>query len=693
MIQPTPMLPKDDADVALIMRAHGDREEFRMAARRIRWAMASLYLSGERRFELRTPWGSFLRMEEMEQEQNTVPMHVSHLVAEHNKILGNLNGLDLRPLVQRDDTTLAAIRDRATTQVILDAVLSGQHVDAVKRSFLHYFTLFGSAGLHAQIGDFPHVGLTGELEAVHPREIYPFPAVGGDIAKARGIMRDRWVPWYALKDTFGLKSIPDRGQELEMVRRQPGEGDYMDWSIFNTGTGAGANGSWQPVEARTNRMWGKKDSERHEELWVRIRELWLYGPRGTVSEYIAASGQKLLFRESYEQTQAYCPLAFERFYESGDFHGAGVFDLVFSMVREFEKLIRDLVANQREIDQYSTMILPAGSMDEKKFFSHNRQALRVLSIDPEPKGVYGTQAQVVRPTIVTPPNSGDMPGRTASFLLNVIRDLSPIRDIIADKGRVDSFAGLQFLQDEAQRPVANPISSLVKVFGESYRYMASQAFSTLMDSPRPIPVGRLSIDLVGAVINPEDSTLSFSGGVNKPPDIGRLRFGVRQTNLKMIAARKSEAVQMLQLNIKDKTDFMIHAVQEGLDYAAFMDSERAAYDSIVSQIITLYNDGESPGEVMVAQYLEQPDLQLRVLNAFMQSPKMRVASPDVIEAFANYRETLVNYSGKVLPTAIPDPYTMVAQQAAAAGARGGPGVLPAKNPGVLKQLPPAQMQR
>lgn len=686
-----PMLPKSDDDLALIMRSHADRERYRMAARQLRWSLASLYLAGERRFELRTPWGSFLRMEEMESSQNTVPMHVSHLVSEHNKIIGNLNGLDLRPLVARDDTTLAAIRDRSTTQVILDAAVSGQHVDLTKRLFLHYFTLLGSAGLHSQVGDFPHVGLTGEMETVHPREIYPWPAIGGDLAKVRGRMRDRWIPWTAVKDTFGLKSMPTGGQELEVTKRQPGEGDYIGWSIYNNNMGMDSGGFWQPIETRTTGLWGRKDGERPEELWVRVKELWLDGPRGTCREYAASSGKYIFARETYDQVQAYCPLSIRRFYECGDFYGAGVFDLIFSMVREFEKLIRDLVANVREIDQYSTMILPAGTMDEKKFFSHNRQNLRVLSIDPEPKGVYGTQAQVVRPTIVTPPNSGDMPGRTASFLLNVIKDLSPIRDIIADKGRVDSFAGLQFLQDEAQRPVANPISSLVEVFGESYRYIASQAFNILQDSPRPIAVGRLSIDLVGAVIDPETSTLSFSGGVNRPPDIGKLRFTVRQTNLKMLAARKSEAVQMMQLGVTDRTGFLINAVQEGLDYACYMDGERAAYDSIVTQIITLYNDGEQPGQVIMARYLENPELQLRVLNAFLQSPKMRIASPDVIDAFANYQETLIGYSGRVMPQQVPDVYTQVAAQAAS---KSKPGIVPGKaTRGALPQLPSAQMSK
>lgn len=653
------ILPKSDKELALVMRSHGDREMNRMAARFVRWQWASLYMSGERRFSIVTPWGTTLRMEEMEADENTVPMHIETLVSIHNKVIGLLNGLDLRPYVQRDDTTLAAIRDRAVAQVVLDSAMAGQHVDEVKRMFLHYFSMLGSAGLHSQVADMPNVGLTGQIEVVHPREIYPWPSVGGDLGKITGKMRDRWVPWFAIQDAFGIKSLPD-GVDIETERRLPGESDREDW---------GAS-SWSSVASRETKPGESPKKDKREELWIKLKELWIDGPRGTVSDYVASSGDKILGKESFRDTIAFSPLTFKRFYESGDFHGAGVYDLIFSCVREFEKLVRDFVANVKEADKFSTMILPAGTIDEKKFFSDNRSNVRVLTVDPEPKGVFGTQAQVLRPTVVSPPNAGDLPGRTASFLLNIIKDLAPIRDIIDDKGRVDSFSGLQFLQDEAQRPIANPVSSLVEAFGEAYRYVASQAFNLLADSPRPIPVGRLTIDLVGAVIDPMEATLSFANGTNSPPDISRLRFSVKQTSLKMLAARKSEAVELLKMQVKDRIDFLIHAVQEGLDYAMYLDPERSAYESLMGQIITLYGDGETPGEderwggILSAPYLENPEFQLRILNAFMTSPAMRVASVEVIEAFMEYRETLIGFTGKMLPVAMPDPYTNSVMQAA-----------------------------
>lgn len=674
MYTQAPALPKNDGELARVMRQHGDRESFRMWSRLVRWNIGALYLAGERRFEVATPWGAVYRMEEMELDENDVPMHIQTMTSIHNRLLGMLNSMDLRPMVFRDDSTLEAFRDKATTQVVLDAAISGQYLEDIKKTLLHYFAFHGSAGLHSQVEDYPSIGLTGELEVVHPREIYPYPSVGTDLGKVRGIMRDRWVPWVAMQECFDIKGGPDQ-KELEVLRRQPGEGDYFNWGVANPMPMAPRWTSTRDYEPRVN----GRSLAKNDEIWVRLRELWRYGPRGTVEEYAAASGTKVFARETYKNVVSYCPLAFDRFYESGDFHGAGIYDLVFSAVREFEKLVRDMVANVKEADRYSTLVLPAGAIDERKFFTHNRQNLRVLTVDPEPKGVYGTSSQqVLRPTMVTPPNAGDLPGRTASFLMGIIKDLAPLRDIVEDKGRVDSFAGLQFLQDEAQKPIANPVSSLIRLWGSTYRYMASKAFNLLAENPKPIKVGRMSLDLVGAVIDPETATMSFMGGHNQVPDITRLRFGVKQTSLKMSAARKTEAIELFKLGVADRTGFLLKCIEEGLDFAIYLEGEKNSYDSIVNQIITLYGDGVTPGEIVSAPYLENPELQLRVLKAFMQSPRMRVASPAVINAFSELDQTLVNWTGKVLPQAVPDPYTAIAQMSAAGrssgigGSAGGP---------------------
>jgi hypothetical protein len=57
----------------------------------------------------------------------------------------------------------------------------------------------------------------------------------------------------------------------------------------------------------------------------------------------------------------------------------------------------------------------------------------------------------------------------------------------------------------------------------------------------------------------------------------------------------------------------------------------------------------------VTPHTARPDLQLRVLSAFMSNPIMTLASPAVQDAFKSYRESLISFMGQSLPAMVPNP--------------------------------------
>jgi hypothetical protein len=58
----------------------------------------------------------------------------------------------------------------------------------------------------------------------------------------------------------------------------------------------------------------------------------------------------------------------------------------------------------------------------------------------------------------------------------------------------------------------------------------------------------------------------------------------------------------------------------------------------------------------------RPDLQLRVLGAFMTSPTLSAASAEVQEEFKKFRDTMLRFMGQTLPQQVPTP-----EEAAAMG--------------------------
>lgn len=646
-----PTLPTGE-DLARVIDIHMARERLKLTSTMFRWQLAQAYMQGARRFEMYATDGSRIGAYQFKKD-GSMPVRVMELLDIVNRTIGTLAALDLRPQVSREGSSLEGIRERSMAQIVGDAIVSSDQLEQqVKKQFLMLTSIFGMAGISADVVDHPVVGITSDLEVIHGKQLFPFPSINDDLSAVRGLIRERLINVDTMEAEFG-KKVRSKLNLTEYYEKSIGEEEFELEQVALVGptyspqppTIDGA-----PVSPNTNTPYTYR--------LMKVREMWLYGPRMTVARYACMSGRTVFMDETYDDEECYCPVQVCRFMENNTWRGIGLFDLLFSEVREFEKLVESLCNNARDNNKYPLTILPAGVINERIAFKEDGNAMKYMMVTTEPR-YQGDQS--LRPITVSPHNMGDAPGKTAAFLGEMIQRRSPVQDLIRQKGRGDSLPFMQFLDEESRKPLSVPVQNMTAAFGAAYRYAIGKAAKMMAASQKPIPVKRLTLGLVGAKVDWKSGTVSFKN--NPLPDTSRLSFSTKEGSPRSQAIRKNEALDLFQ-RYQDFDRFMLLALKEGLDYAIWADDYEASFRSIVQNILTVYSDGDSPGQVILTMHTEQPQIQLRVLNAFMSSPEFRLASVEVQNEFIKYRKTLMYWMQQVLPEQVPDPHdSLLLQQA------------------------------
>lgn len=638
-------LPKNKKDLARVIDSHVRREEWNLSVKMTRYQLASAYMAGARRFDVVDFSKRRVASYHVEKD-GRVPMQMQHLMTETNRMLGELNDLDLMPSVPREFRSLPMMREAGTAQVILDALVDASEHEAQKSTLTYQYAYLGFVGYQADIATDSFLGVTADFEVVHPRELLPFPSIDDDLSKVGGIVRQNLMPISTLKqrllDRYNVRLTDARRSDMEIFEKEIGE------SLDDTEHSGGHASHGIPQSA--SRGLGEDKPKTSEEV-VRVRQLWLEGKKGTVSRYVVTSGLTTLVDIDYEERgqRVFFPIHVARFLEDGTFHGAGMFDLMFSGFRELEKLTNFLVQNTKDINNQRFLVIPAGVIEEKQAFKDRGNSLGVVTIDNE---VRMDPNRPFNPIVVDPPNAGDMPGRTAAFLRDVMDRMSPVQDIIRNKGRVDSQVGLEFLMEVGRKSIGKSVQGLALMYSGAYRAVLANGSRELALTPRALPVKNLSLDLVGVVIDEESATVSLSD--NPLPRADMLTISVKQLHPKSASVAKQEAMAMFD-RTKDLDRLLLWSINTGVEIEWYYDDMKAAHQSVVGNILRLYGDGQVPGEIVVTPHLARPEIQLKILNGFMSGPQMAVASADVIDAFQDYRTQLMLYLDQVLPQNVPDP--------------------------------------
>lgn len=677
-----PRLTKDKTALASLLWRHVDRVQSEYAIRRTLWTVAWYYLNGFRRFSTYDPTQGRVSAYYLDEEGNA-EFQSTEILYRINRVIGRLLGMDVRPKVGKHGGGLSAIRNRAVAQVFADAMADHESIRVAHEQFATLFTTLGCAGLCGHLTDHPTVGLSGDIEVVHPRELMPFPLSSMDITKGTSLMRVRYVPFDFLKERFGAQAMAAKEEDIETWEVDPGDAwGEMSEEVGRPGV-SGYNGaaSWGGVGSRGD---GGKDS------WIRVvkfRELWLRDEVGLVGRYVASSGDAILQDRDFRGGEVFCPIGVGRFMQNLSWYGAGMFDVLFSSGRQFELMSRQLYSNITNIDQFGVVVLPGGQMPDNLVLKQVGSGLKAMTWMPDPVG------EGFNPFVIQPFNSGDVPGRVAQFAKESMDDVDPVKSLIEEKGRVDSAPGLASLDESINQAMSSSTWGFQSAWGTMYRSLTQRAIMESMKEDRPIRVSSLSLDLLGAVIDPETDMLTFAD--NPVPEVGRLNFTVREVTPRSETARKMEAVQLWRDGIEtDPVAFRLFAMEEGLDFAMWLGDDKGALEASIRILVQLYGDGQTPGEVVVTSRTVKPELLVRLIRSVLVGPHMRVAGKAVVDDFQLLHDQCIEWMGMVLPAAVPNPddAAMFAQGGAPMGAEGvfqsSAGAGQSQGPGMGGQMPP-----
>lgn len=643
-----PRLPKQKRALADTVDRHANREQRLLLPKLTTYRLASLYMQGYRSFSVIDSSRGIVEASPYILSEDGVRTYQSQVLTQ---IVANnaskLAAMDARPRVGRNGDSLSSIRERAVGQTLLDSITDDHMLHEAIEEFAWVMTCYGMAGITGDVQNHAQLGLTAVPEVIHPRELMPWPSLGDDHTQSRGIVRQRMVPLEQLKEIYGEKV----GRDTNLGKMHWYEMDRGNWQPDPSATHTGGL-----LEERWPSLTSEHSATKTELMrYVLVREVWVDGPAGTVSEYAVTSNEHVFEHQDYSNQEVYRPIQTARFMEDGTWHGLGLFALLFSVHRELEDLQQRMFENVRDLDQHQTLVIPAAQIPEEPTMIDIGQKYKAIGLQVDPMD------QTFNPFSLPINNAGDMPGRVAAQARAMIEDMDPLDDIVKDKGRIDSAAGMQVLQEEANRKHTSALRGINRAIGAYHRHNLTQTIRKMMgEGSTKLHMTRISPDLAGVVIDHESNEVGFGEGMNPVPSISHLTFDVRSVTPRNKAAEKKAASETLQFT-GDWDGYVLHSIESDFMVDAYVEDYKNAYQMVARNIISVFNNGESPGEAVVTSQGSKPEIQLRVLHAFMSGPIFTRATAEVQDAFIMYQRTLKGYLKNVLqgPPANPDDFAAV----------------------------------
>lgn len=630
------VLPKDSRNAAMVIRRNCDRIDPYLTMWRLNTMLATYYAAGYRVFDQINPTTGHLvaRFTEAEDDKHMHPLGEGQLLYQVQQIMGFLGSMNTRPVATSTVKTLDAIRQQGAANAILGSIYRPQTLEHINTELDYNFSYLGFGCLNVSVEDHNSLGMYNEIEVVHPFEVLPLPFLRIGQTNPLGITRRRLISKDSLIEVYGKRKVKQLEDDKSNSMHDFEAGDPMDFldlsgtsfanygQVYSMGTGAPFDNKIRVFE---------------------IAETWIYGPMNTVERMLVTCGDVALEDRDLSETESYCPLVYRRCYENGTFWGAGHFTMAFGATRRAELLRKSVFRTLINQESWPVLLLPHGQVNERTALGKfNGSKLRYLK--------YTTDMAMDRPPTpmaIQPLGTNASTVQIAQFLEATASTVNPVPDLAADKGRIDSAAAIQFLDQEQKRSITGLMTKKRQLLGEAARVSAQRAVDLLMQDPRMIQVPKLTLDLVGTVIDAKTKKIGFED--NPLPNIGRLEFTIMEGHPSNGLSAKMESMQLVGSGMQSADQFKLFCVQNDIDLAMDLSDVRQAHDNAVENILFLYNDGEQPQQVLINTNSVRADIELMVLDPFLASREFLEASTDVQSALLMYQNTLRTQLGNLLP--------------------------------------------
>ncbi len=477
-----------------------------------------------------------------------------------------------------------------------------------------------------------------------------------------GISRKRWVPvqWLAdrMKTVFNKRIDLKRPESNMDARDVPWGGivpDCQDSEVQSGGVGVnfphktgdsiGVNIT-QPGRSDDGRPGPRRDGR----LYVPLEEIYIYDDtQQFVARFIIKVGRKILVDENFEEqkVRVLCPLHVARHTDIGKMFARGFIAPLMPMNDQIEKMMSSLFKNIQELDMFGTLFIPGASgIDIKSFRTGPRP--KAVKFEPDPL------SPDLKPFTLTPTNTGLMPAKVAEFASDMMQKLSGQGPAFQGEtsGRIDSAAGLGFLFNTGNISLGLPSHGLADAFAGVYSRMLQVAKERLTPG-QTIMLATIDDAIAGVILDPQTGQMRLSE--NPIPQPWEIKVDIKDRQPRDREIRKQELKELFGMELVDPIRFWVTAMEENLDMPGAPREIWETWRKCTWQIITLFRDGQTPGNVDIGEHTQSPDIQLIKLQEFMNKIEYSLASDAVRKSFETWKMALEIAAGQNFPAGLPMP--------------------------------------
>ena len=623
------------------------------------------YLAGTRHFQVINRASSIVEIG-FENEMGELKMKYEEIVRLYLAEVGRYMKVDIHPTAAKRGESLDALRKASIGAATLGSLSSTLPIGWIKRQALIPFVKHGTIGLnHIETGmkDVPDM-----IEVVPAKQLRGLPAWVDGCGNLMAIGRKRWVPleWLIsrMKDVFDTKVDPRQAESMLLARdiqwgqRLPEADDgetssFGPMDLWESGTDTDLGTNIGNKDGYRNAPGPRKDGR----YCVPLEEIYVYDDtQQFVARFIVKVGRKILVDENFEEmrVRVACPLHVGRHTDIGKFFARGFVAPLMPMNDQIERMLSSLFKNIQELDMFGTLFIPGGSgIDIKKWRTGPRPKAEIFEPDP-----LNPQLQ---PFNMYPHNTGTLPGQVAGIAGEMLQKLSGQGPAFQGEtsGRVDSAAGLGFLFNTGNISLGLPSHGLADAFAGVYTRML-QVSKERMDPGDHIQLATIDDAIAGVVLNPETGLMSLAE--NPIPDFWEVNVDIRDRQPRDKAVRVQELKELYGMDLVSRIRFWVTVMEENLDLPGAPREIWETWRKATWQIIMLFRDGKTPGDVDIGTHTQDPEIQLIKLQEFMNKIEYSLASRQVRAKFEQWKVSLEIAAGQYFPDELPAPEEAAAMQ-------------------------------
>jgi hypothetical protein len=228
-------------------------------------------------------------------------------------------------------------------------------------------------------------------------------------------------------------------------------------------------------------------------------------------------------------------------------------------------------------------------------------------------------------------------------------------------GRVDSAAGLGFLFNTGNISLGLPSHGLADAFAGVYSRML-QVSKERMAPGETVRLATIDDAIAGVILDPTTGNMRLAE--NPIPHAWEIKVDIKDRQPRDREIRKQELKELFGMGLVDPTRFWITAMEENLDMPGAPRELWETWRKCTWQIITLFRDGQTPGNLDIGEHTQNPDIQLIKLQEFMNKIEYSLSSEAVRKVFEDWKIDLEILSGQRFPDELPPPEEIAAAEAA-----------------------------